>query len=1043
MSNWHAPSFLNPSELVPSISAYGDENVPRPTVEFLLAQRSDDDDPMSHFDEIPAPAPVIPTCKEQAMDICCPTEGETKFRWWDGVWLPNMISIWGVLMFVRIGWCVGQAGIGYWTAIIAVCSCITLTTAVSLSAVATNGVVKSGGVYYLISRSLGPEFGGVIGLALFVTVSVDIAQFTIGMGETIVGLYPTVAVNGTNGTIASELAFRMIDGGLWDIRIWGLVSLVVAFTICMFGVSWAVKLNMGLLFLMLFAIFSVIVGSLLPRFDISAGVVGYNATVFHRNFFPEFRAEAGVPQDFFTCLGLFFPATIGILAGANISGDLKDAQAAIPKGTFAAITTTSLTYIALGWIVGAVVDRDALYTNLYIFQVVSFWSPLILVGLFAAGLSSLMTQLVTAPRVLQGLCRDKVFPGIAWLGAGHGKNDEPVRARILSAVIALGCTLIGSLNAVAPLITNLYMLTFTFINFACFLASRSKAPGWRPSFRFFNSWYSLVGALVCVAMMLFIDWASALIAWIIAGVIYLFVKLNAPPINWGSAGQALRYREVVRNLHEISTLSAHVKTFRPSFLVMAGSVDMRASLTNFAKFLAKGKSLLIYGNVIVADPDADETREVVNEEQTLGSKYLKKRHICGFNSTIASRSLLEGARALMQVAGIGRVRPNTFVLGFKSDWRGCDEDDTIQYVQMIREAFLYNMGVVLVRGDNYPLIVKRQFSLAGSMIRKMQPCLRKLRTDNPSDDYTERKIIPPTRKKLEPERRVSRMVRFRTPSSAALPMFERSPVRFGATPHSPLAAVVVSDDSPRASAELAEGEHQSVDIKPVSDAQDASLLDNMEQSDLEVRFTPHDYEMSVVSLDPLAQLAKDLALMKLKAPPKGHEPRQAEVVRPTGTVDVYWMTDDGGLTMLLSTIIMKHSYWRKCKMRLFTVGMSAQIQAGQRVLQELVRQLRLDCEPMYLGETKAEPTEEAQRDFDKWINGSVIISDIRLAKRIIRLRELLLQHSSEASLVVCSLPVPSADVDAREYMSFADYVSHDLSMIFVRGNQENVMTAMS
>jgi len=192
--NWATRSFLTSDERIPQASAYGDAEVQRPSLHELLDQ--DIVHPtrpsLSLFNVADSQSEKQPTCKDTLMRVCCPESGVTKFGWWDGVWLPGCISIWGVMMFVRIGWIVGQAGIGNFSLIVLLCTAVTTLTAISLSAIATNGVVKTGGVYYLISRSLGPEFGGVIGIAFAVTTAVDMAQYTIGMGETIVNLYPKV-----------------------------------------------------------------------------------------------------------------------------------------------------------------------------------------------------------------------------------------------------------------------------------------------------------------------------------------------------------------------------------------------------------------------------------------------------------------------------------------------------------------------------------------------------------------------------------------------------------------------------------------------------------------------------------------------------------------------------------------------------------------------------------------------------------------------------------------------------------------------------------
>jgi len=90
-----------------------------------------------------------------------------------GVFTPCTLTILGVIMFLRFGYVVGQAGILYALAIIAVAKLITILTTLSLSAIATNTEVKGGGAYFLISRSLGVEFGGAIGLVFFLAQAIS------------------------------------------------------------------------------------------------------------------------------------------------------------------------------------------------------------------------------------------------------------------------------------------------------------------------------------------------------------------------------------------------------------------------------------------------------------------------------------------------------------------------------------------------------------------------------------------------------------------------------------------------------------------------------------------------------------------------------------------------------------------------------------------------------------------------------------------------------------------------------------------------------
>ncbi len=84
---------------------------------------------------------------------------------------------------------------------------------------------------------------------------------------------------------------------------------------------------------------------------------------------------------------------------------------------------------------------------------------------------------------------------------------------------------------IAPMISNFYLATYSLINFAVFDAAFSKSPGFRPAFRYFNMWQSLLGSLICVAMMFVISWWTALITFAVISAAYLYVRHRKPGIS--------------------------------------------------------------------------------------------------------------------------------------------------------------------------------------------------------------------------------------------------------------------------------------------------------------------------------------------------------------------------------------------------------------------------------------------------------------------------------------------------------------------------------
>ena len=215
-----------------------------------------------------------------------------KLNWKNGVLIPCLLNIWGVIMFLRLGWVVGQAGIWLGTLVIVSANVVTTITALSMCAICTNGEVKGGGVYFLISRALGPVFGGCIGILFFVAQAVATSLYIVGFGEGIVSLM---------GDLGQE---PFTGSAINDIRVIGIVTAVVLLLVALNGIGWYAKCQIGLLVILVVAMISVMIGAFFPEIpsvekNIEAGFEGFEL----RNFEPNFQTDPDAPnvsQTFFT-----------------------------------------------------------------------------------------------------------------------------------------------------------------------------------------------------------------------------------------------------------------------------------------------------------------------------------------------------------------------------------------------------------------------------------------------------------------------------------------------------------------------------------------------------------------------------------------------------------------------------------------------------------------------------------------------------------------------------------------------------------------------
>uniref|UniRef100_A0A8C5A8T3 Solute carrier family 12 member 10, tandem duplicate 1 n=1 Tax=Gadus morhua TaxID=8049 RepID=A0A8C5A8T3_GADMO len=604
-----------------------------------------------------------------------------------------MLNIWGVILFLRLSWITSEAGILLTCVIILLSVVITSVTALSVSAIATNGRVNSG------------EWLDVANQIWFTHDSIPLIKQCDNM-----------------------LLFVSCTSN--DVRIIGVITVSFLLLISLAGMEWEAKAQILFFVILLISFANYFVGTLIPPDEEkrSKGIFGYRGEIFSDNLMSKYTNG----NDFFAVFAIFFPSAIGILSGVNISGDLKDPATAIPKGTLGAIFLTTLSYLGICVTIGSVVVREAsgnvtdvllgnstdgckgvacqlgwnftdcmdavgadgcqygLAHSPKVLGQVSGFNYLITAGVFAASLSSALGFLVSAPKVFQCLCRDNIYPYIGFFAKGYGKNDEPLRAYLLCYVIAIAFILIAQLNIIAALISNFFLCSYALINFSCFHASITNSPGWRPSFHYYSKWTALVGAMISVGLMFAFSWRVAVATVCIILFLFAYVAYNKPQVNWGTSLQAGRYNIALSYSVALSRVEDHVKNFRPQCLVLTGPPNQRPALVDFVGAFTKHISLMICGDVLMGQSRvATETDGMV--------KWLNKRKVRSFYTPFDSDSLRGGTRQLMQAAGLGKLKPNTLVLGFKTGWREASEESLVDYVNTIYDTFDSNHCVILLR----------------------------------------------------------------------------------------------------------------------------------------------------------------------------------------------------------------------------------------------------------------------------------------------------------------------------------------------------------
>lgn len=558
------------------------------------------------------------------------TPSGSKFGTFGGVFTPCTLTILGVIMFLRFGHVVGQAGVIAAVGIVLTAKLITTLTSLSLAAISTNTRVKGGGAYYLISRSLGVEFGGAIGVLFFLAQAVSVAMYVIGFTEAVSGTFPS-------------LQDRFIE----------VASFVnVAVFACVYiGAGWTVRLQYGIL--------AVLVASLASFY---LGAIGdFDPAVLNDNLSSRFVDGASV----YTMFALFFPAVTGIMAGANMSGDLANPSRSIPRGTLAAILFTGIVYVSQAVLLGGSRSSEELTTNTLVIREIAVWPLMITAGVFAATLSSALGSMMGAPRILQAFARDDVFRSLRFFGAGTDAGNEPRRATVLTFIIAQCGILLGDLDAIAPIITMFFMITYGLLNLATFYEAVTGNPSYRPSFRYCHWSLSLAGALACLAVMFFVNWFWALASIVLIAMLHWYIGFREIEGRWGDINSGVAFERVRRSLLRLEQEAYHPKNWRPLVLALSGSGWTRPHLAIYGHWLTAGHGILTLAHIVHGDVEDHAERQAAYEK-TL-RQFIRREELQAFPAVVVAEYLSDGLEALIQCHGIGGLRPNTILLGWPTE----------------------------------------------------------------------------------------------------------------------------------------------------------------------------------------------------------------------------------------------------------------------------------------------------------------------------------------------------------------------------------------
>uniref|UniRef100_A0A671YAB5 Solute carrier family 12 member 9 n=1 Tax=Sparus aurata TaxID=8175 RepID=A0A671YAB5_SPAAU len=644
-----------------------------------------------------------------------------------GVVIPTLLSMFSVVLFLRIGFVVGQSGLYQAIAMFLVAYFIISMTVLSVCAISTNGALDAGGAYYMISRALGPEFGGSIGIMFFLANVCGSALYVLGLVEAIVATF---------GVPEATSSYQILPSGYWWSLLYATAIALLCLLVCLVGAHIYAKATFLIFLVVMFVLGTIFVsffavsprtiplpsignpaangtGPLLPT---TANFTGFKLETLLGNLWADYTGDytTGYMMTFTTVFAVMFNGCTGIMAGSNMSGELKNPSYSIPRGTITAVIFTFIIYNLLCVLVACSCDRVLLQRDYSFLRDINIWHPFVTVGVYSSTLSAAMSNLIGASRILYALARDDLFGKVLSPAKKTSHSGNPWVSVIISWFLVQLVLFSGKLNTIASIVTIFFLLVYAAVDLACLALEWASAPNFRPTFRYFTWHTCVLGIIGCAVMMFLINaiYASASIAFML--LLLLLIHYLSPTSSWGYISQALIFHQVRKYLLMLDVRKDHVKFWRPQVLLMVSNPRSSVGLITFINDIKKS-GLYVLGHVQLGDLSTLPSDPLQSQYDSW--LYLVDHlNIKAFVNLTLANSVRHGIQHLLFISGLGGMRPNTLVLGFYDDClpkdklidpsQDCGEfgDGKVlgpqEYVAIIADAMKMLKNVVLARYFN-------------------------------------------------------------------------------------------------------------------------------------------------------------------------------------------------------------------------------------------------------------------------------------------------------------------------------------------------------
>ena len=613
--------------------------------------------------------------------IGTPPESQKTLGMFFGVIVPCTLSMFSIVLFLRVGYLVGFAGTIGGVSIIITSYFIIAMTVLSLCALCTNGKIEAGGAYYMISRTLGPEFGSSIGLMFFIANVASCALYIFGFIEILMASF----------SVKSGAKAKILPDSYWFNFLYASGILCICTGICMIGSS-AYSKSVVFIFALIVSCLVMIFVSFFVTEPFEVVTPGGNDNTTHN--YTSFSWEnwdsnhnfiwsdeknidyiSGHSVDLLQVFAVFFNGCIGVMAGVNVSGELIKPNKAIPKGTIIACGFTSVVYIILVLLIASTCSHELLINDYTILQKINICPILIFIGVGCASVSAVLSNMIGASRVLFAIANDRIFgknTAVTNFLTNKSIDGNPYGSVFFTFFLVLCFFLLGNLNAVAPIVTTFFLMAYAAVDGACLALTVTSAPNFRPTFRYFNSMTCSIGLIGTLFMMVLVSPLYAFFSCCIFGILFISVHLvsNATRSEnndaWGHISQAIIYHQVRKYLLMLDSRKDHIKYWRPQILILHKKWQDKESqiCLTFANDLKKS-GLLVVGYVMSRnESERNSNFEICDRAYQKAKSVIDGLKIKAFLEVTRADSVLDGCEQLLRLSGLGGMKPNILMLGF-------------------------------------------------------------------------------------------------------------------------------------------------------------------------------------------------------------------------------------------------------------------------------------------------------------------------------------------------------------------------------------------